>query len=298
MWVRVDARRRWRSWVVLGVLAGVSVGIACAGVAGARRTENAIPTYARAINLPDAAVLPNDPDFDEAQRAKVAALPEVEETYPFLVPYLLEVQSEEHLDAPLLPTEPQSSAVSYGILVAGRFPDPARADEIVVNENVREQFGFDLDDTLTLTQTPPDASFPFPVPAGAARLIKQDLRVVGITRADGEDINLSPSSAFYAKYESQLVGSVNEFVKLHGGDDDFVRFQAGVQRITGKPTNVERVEDLFGIRKLRRVAEVERNGLLLFALAVLLGAGVLVGQALVRAVTAGAVDISTWRPRC
>ena len=40
---------------------------------------------------------------------------------------------------------------------------------------------------------------------------------------------------------------------------------------------------------------VERDGLLLFALAVLIVGGVLVGQALARAVSAGAADLPTWR---
>jgi len=40
--------------------------------------------------------------------------------------------------------------------------------------------------------------------------------------------------------------------------------------------------DLHGIRKALNVTDLERDGLLLFALAALLGGGVLVGQALVR----------------
>src|SRR5690349_1263021 len=76
MWARADLRRRWRSWVVLGLLAGITVGIAAAGVAGARRTADATPNYARKLGQVDAAVLANDPRFDATERAKVAALPE------------------------------------------------------------------------------------------------------------------------------------------------------------------------------------------------------------------------------
>ena len=47
--------------------------------------------------------------------------------------------------------------------------------------------------------------------------------------------------------------------------------------------------------KIASITSVERDGLLLFALAVLLGGVVLAGQALVRAVTAGAADLPTWR---
>ena len=73
------------------------------------------------------------------------------------------------------------------------------------------------------------------------------------------------------------------------------RLQNDVERITGKPINVEDAGDLFGTRQLKSIADVERTGLLLFALAVLIGAGALVAQALVRAVSAGGADLSTWR---
>jgi siroheme synthase len=87
MWLRADLRHRWRSWVVLGVMAGISAGIACAAVAGARLTERVVPHYARLVHIPDAAILANDARFDETQRTAVARLPEVAATYPFMVPF-------------------------------------------------------------------------------------------------------------------------------------------------------------------------------------------------------------------
>ncbi len=74
-----------------------------------------------------------------------------------------------------------------------------------------------------------------------------------------------------------------------------MKFQQDVQRITGRPTNVERAATLFGVAKVMNVSDVEERGLLLFAIAVLVGAGALVGQALVRSVSAGAADLPTWR---
>ena len=65
--------------------------------------------------------------------------------------------------------------------------------------------------------------------------------------------------------------------------------------MVGHPVNVERGSDLLGLRQTENISDIERNGLLLFALATLVGGGVLVGQALVRAVTAGAADAPTWR---
>ena len=68
-----------------------------------------------------------------------------------------------------------------------------------------------------------------------------------------------------------------------------------MNRILGHPVNVEDTSELYGIRKAVNVTDLERDGLLLFALAALIGGGVLVGQALVRAVSASAADLPTWR---
>src|SRR5689334_1909094 len=89
IWTRADLRRRWRSWAVLGLLGGVTLGLAAAGVAGARRTESAVPRYERAADVADAGVLANSLAFDERERAAVAALPYVTATYPFEVAFAL-----------------------------------------------------------------------------------------------------------------------------------------------------------------------------------------------------------------
>src|SRR5215813_6352680 len=90
MWGRSELRARWRSWVVLGLLAGVTFGLAAAGWSGARRTSAALPNYLAAHpTLPDAGALVNDPTFDTAKQAQVAALPEVTRVYPFKVAVFL-----------------------------------------------------------------------------------------------------------------------------------------------------------------------------------------------------------------
>jgi FtsX-like permease family len=281
MWARADLRTRWRSWVVLGLLAGVSAGIAAAAIAGARRTDTAISGYIRAGHVPDAAVLANDPSFDEAKRAAVAALPEVATSSPFLVPFELRVTSPAGMETSLIPVDERTASDFGGVIVAGRRPDPKRADEAVVNQAVRRQFGLDIGATFTVAQE-----------RGA---LGQTFRVVGITHSTDTEQDWFPSSAFYMQHRDVLAGPVNAFVMLRRGPDDFDAFHGGVERVLGRPVNVERGADLFGIEKIRDISRVERTGLLLFALSVVLGAGALVGQALVRAVSAGAANLPTWR---
>jgi ABC-type lipoprotein release transport system permease subunit len=286
MMVRADLRRRWRAWVVLGILAGISVGLAGAAVAGSRRAGATLPRYVRVAQVPDAAVLANDPEYDEAKRAEVAALPEVERAIPFVVAFALSVTNPAGLDAPLLPIEPRTMTMMAGPLVAGRLPDPARADEIVVNEHMRDHARLPVGATLTLAQAGGNGV--------EAKPFEQQLRVVGISKDSSESDDSMPSPGFYDKYRDRLVGITNQFIDLRHGQDDFVRFQADVERVVGHPVNVASTQDIFGLRKLASVSNVEQGGLLLFALAVVLGAGVLVGQSLVRSVTAGAAELETW----
>src|SRR6201995_4160280 len=91
IWTRADLRRRWKSWAILGLLAGGTLGTAAAGLAGARRTASAVPAFARAVHLADAGILANNPAYDAAKRAQVAALPEVTATYPFDIAFSLDV---------------------------------------------------------------------------------------------------------------------------------------------------------------------------------------------------------------
>lgn len=285
LWVRADLRRRWRSWVVLGLLAGVSVGLAAAGVAGARRTERTVPHYVRAAHIPDAAVLANNPNYGPKLRREVAALPHVRDTYPFMVPFFLEVGKPYRFDAPLVPIGAPSARTFAGIILDGRPTNPARPDEIVVNENVRDRFGLGIGKSFTLRQ---------PAQPDGTPAFSQRMRVVGISDATDNELDSTPSAGFYAAHRHQLIGFVNEFADLDR-PSDFVGFQLGVQRVVGLPVNVASSGDIFGLTKLRDVSNIEQSGLLLFALAVIIGAGVLVGQALVRAVSAGAADLPTWR---
>ncbi len=299
LWARADLRARWRSWVVLGLLAGATLGLAAAGVVGARRTSDVIPRYAAASGTIDAAVLPNDPAFNAEVRARVAALPEVRGAFPFMVPFFLEVKQPKGLESALLPESRGTLDLQVGVLVDGRTPEPERADEVVVNQNVQRKYGIGIGSTMVVGQfgtaqdvaeIPPDL-----VPADPDPRFRARLRVVGISKATSEETDWAPSTAFYERYRDKLGGVTNMFVQLQHGEADFARFQRGVERVTGQPTNVERGSVLLGIDKAETITQLEEQGLLLFALAVLVVGGALVGQALVRAVTAGGAELPTWR---
>lgn len=297
-WARAELRARWRSWVVLGLLAGATAGLVAAGVSGARRTEDAVPKYVSAAGAPiDAAVLPNDPNFDADQRADVAALAEVKRIYPFSVPYLLGTSNPPGLGSTLIPQTPATAVLNEPVIIEGRHTDPNNANEAVIDENAAERFDLKIGSIITAEQPVPpgiEDELPGLVPSGA-QSFTETLRVVGITKSTGSEFAWSPSSGFFDEHEGDIIGPTNIFVGLRNGEADFVAFQQHVQEIVGHPVNVERGSELLGITKVISVTDVERDGLLLFALAALLGGGVLVGQALVRAVTASGADVETWR---
>lgn len=187
----------------------------------------------------------------------------------------------------------------YGVLVSGRAPDASRSDEVVVDQNAQRMFGLGLGTTMVVAQAiSPGEAAQYPpglIPPHVDLNYTVSLKVVGIAKSVTSDPGWVASSGFYAKYGARTAGFVNAFVTLRGGQADIPRFASDMNRIVGHPVNVGSTQDLYGFRKSKDVTSVEREGLLLFALAVVLGGGVLVGQALVRAVTAGAADLPTWR---
>ena len=95
------------------------------------------------------------------------------------------------------------------------------------------------------------------------------MKVVGIAKSVSSDLAWTPSSGFYAKYGTHMPSLVNEFVDLRDGRAGIPAFNQRVNRILGHPVNVEDTYDLYGIRKALNVTDLERDGLLLFALAAL-----------------------------
>ena len=75
LWAGADIRRRWRSLIVLGLLAGLTAGVAMAALAGARRTDTALARLDRVTHAPDAVVFPSQVDDIHPEWAGLAARP-------------------------------------------------------------------------------------------------------------------------------------------------------------------------------------------------------------------------------
>ena len=162
---------------------------------------------------------------------------------------------------------------------------------------MRDRFGLDIGSTMLVGRTVKPAEVPpqFAAPGGADADPPEDARrrhhQVGVERPRLDAVERllrevrRPHAAASSTCSSTCAAARRRSPK----------FTERVDRILGHPVNVEDTADLYGIRKALNVTDFERDGLLLFAFAALVGGGVLVGQALVRAVSASAADLPTWR---
>jgi hypothetical protein len=129
-------RRRWRTWLFLALLGAAFGGLAMAAVAGARRTDSAYPrllTWSRAPDILDYTGL--DPQFSPLPRAVLARLPQA-----LNVGYVRDFEvrgigSAAGADIEVLAPEGSQVPGSFWRrkILAGRLPDPARANEVDIS---------------------------------------------------------------------------------------------------------------------------------------------------------------------
>lgn len=116
--VRTGLRARWRSWLVLAVLAGLAGGMVIAVAAGARRTDAAYPSLIAWSAAPDALVAPGRERVPQV--SEVAAVT----AYGVLSPAVLDVYAPADSRVP--------DSFWHRKLLAGRPADSRRADEAEV----------------------------------------------------------------------------------------------------------------------------------------------------------------------
>jgi hypothetical protein len=152
VWLRVQAalRHRWRTLVVLAVVVGVGGGAAITALAGAQRTDMAVPQFV-SYSLPDSGGflfgsvssppltpgIPADSLALAPAEQRVVDLPQV--VAYFRAPYLFFSQSRTGTDAAHLSIIGDADKSLYRrvdrpMVLAGRLPRPGRPFEVAVNE--------------------------------------------------------------------------------------------------------------------------------------------------------------------
>lgn len=302
VWIRFGAelRNRWRSWLVLAVLAGLAGGVVIAAAAGARRTETAYPRFLAATRAADVimtngtayANLNSQFDFETVRR-----LPQVAEAVKFGY-YVVSGGARGGEINPVNSSFFASPDGRFGgdlnrfVPLEGRHAQAE--DEVVVSFLVAERSGIRLGDTVDLNVFGPLAlqrAFQEGGEEAAGALFAgpfRPFRVVGIGALQGAfppnspSTSVSPIALFSPAYARTNQDDVEVFaIRLHGGRVDVPAFEQALDRMAGG-AQVFTVTEAEGTPLVQRGLEVQVTSLRVLAALVALIAVLLVAQALAR----------------
>ncbi len=298
--LRVDARRRWRAWLGVALLAGLFGGIVTGAAAGARRTDNAYSRFVVAYHGAEYMIddfIPN-PEAAVLDPKAVAGLPSIAEAD------LFRVYGPAANVAYSLVASPDGRAYGTGLnrlkVLQGRLPDPARADEAVADftmpgARVGQRVSVPLvSSTAGDTHTPDFSAGPVP----------STFTVVGIVSAPsqfppfaanayfaGPNYYLTP--AFYRAHETSVAAFEFSLVRLRlGAAADAAEHQ--VQALgRGRPVAVQQLGDQA--RDVNRSIHLVAVALWLTAGLLIVVAVLILGQLLARQIALDATDYPVLR---
>jgi hypothetical protein len=300
-WARLDVRRRWRSLLVLTLLVALSGAVVLTTLAGARRTDTAIPRLQSRVLEADVMVLPNKPGFDWGP---VSRLPSVKTLGTFVLTQggpQLSIGSFDNLGFPAGDAQ-QNVTIDRPFLRSGRFPDTNNALEALGSSGFIKKYGAYVTVRMpTKAQLGPDGTIKQHTNSVTARPAGPTLRIHIV----GEAINtfglgpdgptFEPSYGFFRDYIKPLFPwFANARVRLRGGQAAIPRFRRELAAVTHNP-NIDVVNWHETIASARQSSTFTATGWLLFALVALLASLVLVGQAFARYCAGAADDLRTLR---
>jgi hypothetical protein len=307
-WLRLEARRRWVSLVVLALLVAVSTATVLTATAGARRGDTATDRLEAQALPATVAVLANQPGFNWN---KVKALPEVAaiSRFPVTFDFVVEGCQGASTDFPMMDAS-YGTTIERPVIIAGRRFDPSRADEVVVTPQFLASCHKRLGDTLMLDlATPKQIDQGFDGSEGAPAGPHVRARIVGVGNTIWDSVNgngpgqhgaVIASPGLYAHYPANIVGTsagssqlyINALIRLKGGTAAIPAFRADLARVTGRSDiDVPTIQG-FWVDPVRRLIQYETYCLLGFAVAALVAALFLVGQAVARYTSATMADLA------
>jgi hypothetical protein len=332
VWLRASAqlRGRARATVLLAVLVGLAGGMVLAAVAGARRTDAALPRFLARDHAADAIIFPSDarqqirPDQFVKQLRALVALPEVT-AGTRITATIVAGPDQASLagwgrNLAALPMDPGAGWVfGHPIVVAGRLADDRQADEAVIDEELATRRHLAVGSVwrvgaYTLAQLEQAGSETATPPAGPT----VGLRIVGIVRhpldvlpaitaqdnlfVNRGDLYLTP--AYWQRYGPDLARyGVGIELALRRGPADLPRLTADARRLLKPEARVIPTDPGGGLSAnalgiipgLRRAVRLEGAALLAFAVLAGVAALLLVGQSLGRQVFLESVEHPTLR---
>jgi hypothetical protein len=234
--LRAEFRKRWRTWLMLALIAGLFAGAVQTAAAGARRTDAAYPSLVAWSHPPDGLLYSfpgQSQKFGHFSMAAAARLPQVAQ-FVVLASYTAVNPPDIGIWAP--ETDAVPSQFWHRKILAGRLANPARPDEVNISFTVAEASHLGVGDVLRaalLTTTRDLAWFSF--------------RIVGIDAAPGEfppqygtgsDI-VWATPAFYREHHGDAYIQLGAAIRLRHGAADLPAVQREIYRLAnGKVVNI------------------------------------------------------------
>jgi hypothetical protein len=297
--VRTRLARSARSLFGLVLLGGLGFGVTLSCLAGARRTESAYERFVAASHPGDVEI-----SFDAAlpmrERAELArrvvALPQVATAGGLsFVFHTLPDGSLFQATTLVALDEVVGHEVNVPRLVEGRLPDPARADEVAVNEKARDQLGLGVGDTLDLVGVPADQQDSYFTGAPIEDGRPASFRVTGVIRGP-EDLapGNSPVVLMTPAYWDETVGDLGGFgpgiaVELRPGQQ--AAFESAVQEFL--PESASREIDGDRVVTVTDATRIQAVALQVFAAVIAVTTLAFFGLAFVRQAALARGDLAT-----
>lgn len=229
---RVELRTRWRSLVVVGLLAGLVAGVVAAAAAVTTRTATAYDRLAAASHLDDGRVLIF---ADSVRPAEVERLPGVVKSWRSsqVIAQVLGAPVVRYVSVSSGP--PRDPDLFSPVVVRGRAPRDDAPLEVMVPEIAADEIGVHLGDTVPVKLLTPLEVTQFDVGFGEPDGPRLDLTVVGVFRTSRYWVGngLGPivgSPAFRQAAAGSFVGQ-DVMVRLRHGRADAPAFAREVRRL-------------------------------------------------------------------
>jgi len=296
--VRVGLRQDWRSPLVLALITGLMGSLVLVSLAGARRTDTAVPRFL-AWSGPTEGDVAGVPlrTLD-----RIGRLPGVAYSEPGA--FMLMTASPAGHPAvgrpgqvttwALIRNPPQSRA----IIVAGRRPSPSRADEIMINETAARILGAHVGSMIQLRGFRPDQLMPvLNNEVLHPTVTLPDVRVTAIIRTPTDlgdsgapsDViftgtgSLFLTAAFYYRFAGSVANIPGLGFHLDRGLAGLPAFESAANRLTGHRAQFELGSDAAtAAAAAQRGTSLQALALLLFGIIVALALLVIVGQSVGR----------------
>ena len=226
--LRAELRTRWRTWLMLALIAGVFAGAVQAAAAGARRTDSAYPALVTWSHAPDVLLFSfpwQSRTFGQFSLAAAARLPQVTQS-AVLADYTVVNPASATLLVPETDTVP--GQFWHRKILAGRLADPARPGEVNISFTLAEASHLGVGDILRAT-----------VLTAARHIVRFSFRIVGIDAAPAEfppqagtgNDAVWATPAFYRQHQAGLGAFLAGAFRLRHGLADLPAFQRELSRM-------------------------------------------------------------------